>query len=88
MSPDVAAQIIAKAWSDENFAQALRGPDPYAAIQDALGVSLLAGTPLPDIPPAPEGATTEGLRVHSAIRAGVAPHYRKFVGGLCLPKKR
>ncbi len=24
MSPDVSAQIIAKAWSDDNFAQTLR----------------------------------------------------------------
>ena len=69
MTPDVTAQIIAKAWSDDAFAQALRSPDAYAAIQDALGVSLSAADPLPEIPPAPKGATSE-LRVQSAIRAG------------------
>ncbi len=69
MSPDVSAQIIAKAGSDDNFAQALRGPDAYAAIQDALGVSLPAGSPLPEIPPAPEG-WEEGLGVRTAARAG------------------
>ena len=50
MSPDVTAQIIAKAWTDDAFAQALKGPDAYAAIRDALGVSLPEEAPLPEIP--------------------------------------
>lgn len=69
MSKDVTAQIIAKAWSDENFAQALRGPDAYAAIQDSFGVALPSGTPVPEIPPAPVGFVG-GLSVTSAVRAG------------------
>ena len=69
MAPDISAQIIAKAWSDDAFAQALRGPDAYAAIQDALGVSLPTEFSPPQIPPAPKGATSE-LRVQSAVRAG------------------
>ena len=69
MSPDVTAQIIAKAWSDEEFAQALKGQDALQAIRDALGVSLPEGTPLPEIPAAPEGAVA-GLGVASAVHAG------------------
>lgn len=53
MSSDVTAQIIAKAWSDCNFAQALKGPDAYAAIQEALGVSLPARPPLAEAPDSP-----------------------------------
>ena len=70
MSPDLSAQIIAKAWSDESFAQALRGLDPYTAIKDTLGVTLPAGTPLPEIPPGALEGATMGIRVHSAVRAG------------------
>jgi hypothetical protein len=68
MSPDVSAQIIAKAWSDEHFAQSLQGPDPYVAIYDTLGVSVPAGTPLPQIPPAPAGATAEALGVQRTVQ--------------------
>ena len=70
MSPDLAAQIIATAWMDASFAEALRGPDPYGAIQETLGVTVPPGTPLPEIPPAPE-ATVEGLSVRSGVAAGV-----------------
>ncbi len=69
MARDISAQIIAKAWSDDHFAQALRGPNAYAAIRDALGVSLPTAIPLPEIPPAP-GSKKEG-GIHSGIRAGV-----------------
>ena len=69
MSPDISAQIIAKAWSDARFAAALRGPDPYAAIHDALGVVVPVGTPLPAIPPPPAGVL-EGLGVRSGVCAG------------------
>ncbi len=79
MSPDVTARIIAKAWSDERFAQALQGPDACAAIQDALGVSLPAGTRLPKSPPAPTGATGS-LRVRSAVRAGLSGPNDQFPG--------
>ena len=79
MSPSVSAQIIAKARSDENFAQALRGLNPYAAVQDALGVSLPAVTRLPKSPPAPTGATGS-LRVRSAVRAGLSGPNDQFPG--------
>jgi hypothetical protein len=70
MSSDMAAQIIAKAWMDASFADALQGPDPYGAIQAALGMTVPPGTPLPSIPPAPT-AVVEGLSVRSGVRAGV-----------------
>src|SRR5262245_7595924 len=69
MSPDLAAQIIATAWMDASFAEALQGPDPYGAIQAALGVTVPPGTPLPEIPPAPEAAV-EGLSVRSGVAVG------------------
>lgn len=64
MSPDVRAQIIAKARSDKTFAEALRGPDAYGVIQEMLGVSLPEGSPLPEITP------IRGLTVASGVRAG------------------
>ncbi len=69
MSPDLSAQIIAKAWSDESFAQALQGPNPYAAIRETLGVEVPEGMPLPDIPPVPDAAE-EGLEVQTGVLAG------------------
>jgi len=69
MAPDLAAQIIATAWMDASFAEALRGPDPYGAIQTTLGVTVPPDTPLPEIPPAPEAAV-EGLSVRSRVVAG------------------
>jgi hypothetical protein len=69
MSPDLAAQIIATAWMDASFAEALQGPDPYGAIQATLGVTVPPGTPLPAIPPAPQAAV-EGLSVRSGVAAG------------------
>jgi len=71
MSPDLAAQIIAHAWMDASFAEALQGPDPYGAIQATLGVTVAPGTPLPVIPPPPR-AEELGLVVQSGQVAGVA----------------
>ena len=60
MSPSVSAQIIAKAWSDESFAQALRGLNPYAAVQDALG-------PSGPMDPANVPHASEMLREHAEL---------------------
>ena len=70
MSSDMIAQIIAKAWMDASFADALQGQDPYGAIQAALGMTVPPGAPLPGIPPAP-AAAVEGLSVRSGGRAGM-----------------
>lgn len=74
MSPDVSAQIIAKAWLDASFAQALQGSNPYAAIHEALGVSVPPGTPLPPIPPAP---------ADRMVGLGVQWHRRGIQCGFC-----
>lgn len=69
MAPDLAAQIMAHAWANADFAAALRGADPYGAIRAVLGVVVPPGTPLPEIPATPAVAE-EGLDVRTGIRAG------------------
>jgi hypothetical protein len=50
MAPDLAAQIMAHAWANADFAAALQGEDPYGAIRAVLGVAVPPDTPLPEIP--------------------------------------
>jgi hypothetical protein len=74
MSPDGAAQIIAKAWPEANLARALRGPTPSQATRHTLGVDLPADTLLPAIPP-PPAARVKGFGVRSGVRAGAPQGY-------------